>query len=669
MSEMPEYSSNPLHTPDLHPALSRLLAELGREEGHIESGPHWVEFLSADAYIDANIKEGGSRVQIRAYLLNDDRGEPTDDEVLTWVNAQPRPASGIVEAFNQQDDDGVERLVPRLVFERPVNGFTTDAIDDDIFRFAEAWETRSVADAQAGADFAEGNPAEGLPQNAWLLMASEAAYLGADDLNKASYEGTVGIYDTLWTAPKNGELGDLVLVYFLAPRKAACFVARLASRPFWRNDLAVNADRKLNDNQWWAYLTPLMEIEPIPYSTLQEAAGGYLPLRGRSGHYLGPETIKALNFTATNPNQQEELDRIAQPPTGLPELPDARTLSFDEWRQIPSGLLPLEAKVSEYIVQPLQRLIWEAPYSTSEHPLIDMSLGPILSREYRVSSGFVDFVLEFGGPPKPALAIEVKLAILQPASGVWGDSADFRQLRRYMDDLGTPGLLIDAQRILLVHRGADAPFAEIARTTATWDDVGRIRDLIADGTGNLGSSAEHPRRDRSGLAQARRRPADPFEAETNFVAYENAQWVSEYDYENRVVSLTLCNARELLGHHWSRIVLSETLSDPRGRFQVFVASLAGYEMSRRKETIVKIVARLADSGALLTSHPDFQDDYFGSFTIWPDRAAGESSGLSHWLWWSEGWPFRPEPRAWGQAVGIGSASPIGDVSEHQPSTA
>lgn len=71
----------------------------------------------------------------------------------------------------------------------------------------------------------------------------------------------------------------------------------------------------------------------------------------------------------------------------------------------------------------------------------------------RAEGGYVDFVFEFDGVP--ALAVEVKLAILRPVSGVWADSPDFLQLRRYMSALDVPGLLVDAQRLLLVRRGAD----------------------------------------------------------------------------------------------------------------------------------------------------------------------------------------------------------------------
>ena len=50
-----------------------------------------------------------------------------------------------------------------------------------------------------------------------------------------------------------------------------------------------------------------------------------------------------------------------------------------------------------------------------------------------------------------------------------------------MTDLALPGLLVDAQRILLVKRGASAPVAEVIRAEATWDDIALIRDLLLEG--------------------------------------------------------------------------------------------------------------------------------------------------------------------------------------------
>lgn len=476
MSEELEHSSH------LHPVLQHLIDELGREDGYLDGGVNWVQFLSADAYVDADIKEGESRVRLRAYPLGEDRSDLRDDAVIDWVERQPRPISGLVQAVIEEQGDGAEKLVPRLVFERPVAGFSTDHIEDDIFQFAEAWDAASVSGPRPQLAFEKGDPTEMLPQNAWMLMGDEASYWREDELREIQGEGVVGVYDTLWTAPKNGELGDLVLLYYTAPRKAACFVARLASRPFWRTDLHVNADRTVDSHQWWAYLTPPIEIQSIPYKTLREAAGGYLPLRGKSGRYLPPEVIRALVFVAARPDQQPELERAVRVPAGHAELPDRLRMTFDQWRRIPSGLLSLEAKVSEYVVRPLGEWVYgpdRAWTGGTREPHIEPTVGPLVIPEYRVPSGFVDFVFQYPAST-PALAVEVKLSVLRPSSGVWADSPDFRQLRRYMDDLGTPGLLADAQRLLLVRRGEDSPFAEIVRTEATWEDMALIRDLILE---------------------------------------------------------------------------------------------------------------------------------------------------------------------------------------------
>jgi hypothetical protein len=309
-------------------------------------------------------------------------------------------------------------------------------------------------------------------------MGTEASYPSPEEVHSQSEQGKAGIFDSEWTAPKNGELGDLVLIYFVAPRKATCFIARLASRPYWQTDVEVNAVNAVGRHQWWAATSPFIEIEPIPYKTLQAAAGGYLPLRGRSGHYLSPRSIGSLAFTARDPSRQSDVDDIAQVPTGNPDVPE-RIDSLDAWKATPGGALPLEAKVSEHVVEPLAQLLWGPDMQWAHEHLIEPTLGPIPLREHRVPSGLVDFVFEYAG--KFALAVEVKLTILRPASGVWTDSPDFQQLLRYMSDLDLPGLLVDAQRLLLVKTGASAPFAEIVRTEATWDDITLVRDLLLEG--------------------------------------------------------------------------------------------------------------------------------------------------------------------------------------------
>lgn len=469
--------------------LRHLVGGLAREDAKLDGERGWVSFLADDALIEAEVSEAPCGVlTIDAYLLRADDAIPAEQEVREWIDRQPEPPLGTL-GFNSRGDteDGQAVIGPVLSFDVKLDSTVAEFIKDLIFPFAEAWDGGMVAQVpealyDRARRFYRFDPVEIEPRNAWLLKGDEVSFPTPGELARMQADGTRGVFDNLWTAPKNGELGDLALVYFQTPRKAAHFVARLASRPFWQTDVEVNAIEAVDLHQWWAYTTPLIEIEPIPYQALREAAGGYLNLKGRSGHYLPPKVIAALSFKAAHAEQQDELERVAQAPVGMAELPDQAELTFEEWRRIPSGLLPLEAKVSEYIVKPLETLLygpgWE--WTRTREPRIEPTLGPVVKPEYKVPSGFVDFVFEYGGPPVPALAVEVKLAVLRPSSGGWADSLDFRQLRRYMDALDVPGLLVDAQRLYLVKPGADAPYAEIVRAKATWGDIALIRDLLID---------------------------------------------------------------------------------------------------------------------------------------------------------------------------------------------
>ena len=460
--------------------LRHLVGGLAREEPYLDGATNWVTFLSDDAYIEASVKLGVTPpiifLSIDAYLLSTDETTPTEQDVEAWIDRQPKPELGMLSVGSRQREDGETAFSPLLSLDCHVDSILARFVKDLIAPFAEAWDTREVATLPSqdlgGGDGDGGvyryRPAEGVPRNAWLLIGDEASYPTPEGLGEQRERAEAGIFDYDWTAPKNGELGDLVLVYFIAPRKSACFVARLATAPHWQTDIEVNALNAVDVHQWWSQLTPLIEIVPIPYKALQEATGGYLPLRGRSGHYLPPRTIQALTFTAKDAERQAELDRVVQVPSGNPDLPE-EVESLDEWKAIPAGALPLEAKVSEHIVRPLARLAGNAVSGPG------LYFG--MTAEYRVPSGFVDFVFMYPAST-PALAVEVKLTVLRPQSGVWTDSPDFQQLQRYMRDLDVSGLLVDAQRLLLVKRGSDAPFAEIIRSEATWEDIALVRDLI-----------------------------------------------------------------------------------------------------------------------------------------------------------------------------------------------
>lgn len=241
------------------------------------------------------------------------------------------------------------------------------------------------------------------------------------------------------------------------------YVARIGTLPEWSAEIQVNADAGVRDEQWWVYLTPLVEIEPISFQELQAAQGGQLILKGRSGKYLTPDAIDSLTFVAKNPAQQADVESITQKPVGLAELPDKEEITFQQWRQIASGTLKLEAHVSDYIVEPLLR------WAQAEDDMLTRTRDG-WQREFKTASGYVDFALRMLWKHE-FVPVEVKLGVQRPTSGTWTDSPDFRQLRRYMDDLGAPGILIDARSIFLVEPGADAPYKELIRTEVTEEEL------------------------------------------------------------------------------------------------------------------------------------------------------------------------------------------------------
>lgn len=97
----------------------------------------------------------------------------------------------------------------------------------------------------------------------------------------------------------------------------------------------------------------------------------------------------------------------------------------------------------------------------------------------------------------------------------------------------------------------------------------------------------------------------------------------------------------------------ESLSDPRGDFNVFVADDGRGDSAGAHDgaaPIVKVVAHLNDDGDFVNPHPDFDTLAIGSQTIWPYKVAGERFGLAHWMWWTRGPIFRDGPRTWAEAA-------------------
>jgi hypothetical protein len=140
-------------------------------------------------------------------------------------------------------------------------------------------------------------------------------------------------------------------------------------------------------------------------------------------------------------------------------------------------------------------------------------------------------------------------------------------------------------------------------------------------------------------------PASHLTAIVWFMAYGDSgeRWVSEYDYPSRTVTLTV--ATKGGGGSHQAVRKDESLSDPGGDFDVYVA--CEEEVGR----VVKVLVRLDEFGALKNPHPDFNDTAVGSLTIYPYKPYGERAGMAHWIHWSHG-PVFPEggPRTWAEAM-------------------
>lgn len=127
-------------------------------------------------------------------------------------------------------------------------------------------------------------------------------------------------------------------------------------------------------------------------------------------------------------------------------------------------------------------------------------------------------------------------------------------------------------------------------------------------------------------------------------------WISEYDYPNRRVTLTLADS-EAVGHHWTGIRKDQSFSDPGGDFDVYVSHRPERDADLlESHAIVKIVATLSEDGDIKNPHPDFNTYSIGSPTIWPYKIAGERFGLAHWVWWVTDDVFGRDPRPWAEAI-------------------
>lgn len=447
-------------TPTLatHPSVETLIELMAGTK--VVANASVVEFDSDDCYVVISIQEPSPTLRIRVYF-------PTDDEELVrgWVDQQDAPASGILQ--HAEIDD---LWSPRLVFERParLRDWATDAMADDILRYSEAWSKGTPVSPRkdpAARFVIEDDPIELVPASAWLLFGTEPSFPTTGALEQNRIASQVGIYDWDWTTASQTSPGDLALFYFQAPRKAVHFVARAATYPYFSRDITVGADKPVTQAQWWGRFTRLIPIEPILLNDLRTAADADLLLRGRSGKFLPPHIIDALDFRALDPADQVELDQVLVTPAGLADLPSPADIDSDTWRLMSPGAFPLEAHVSSHIVEPLLNIALA-------------NTGVSFQREFRIERRLADYVLLEHERPKHV--IEVKKAIRRTTGADWTGSPDYAQTRWYAERLGTAATLIDSTRILLTDEHGSL-LHDIDRQTSTETDLKTIRQHLLGG--------------------------------------------------------------------------------------------------------------------------------------------------------------------------------------------
>lgn len=307
-----------------------------------------------------------------------------------------------------------------------------------------------------------GDPIDEPPASAWLIMGDENSFMNDEDLNSLITERLGEGICGSWTASKNTRHGDLLLFYYMSPRKAVHFVARAVGDAFFESDSNVEgAGHSVSDSQWWVRHTPPIRIDPISFKDIQSALGGHLMLKGQSGKYLRPEVVEALAFRAADPEDEEDLLEVVVTPTGLPDLASPGDMNLDDWRSLATGAFRLEEEVSQYIVEPMMRLI--AP---------EIEISPQVKLP---GAGIPDYVARQND--KDLCIIEVKLAIEVQKNQPPSQSRDLEQLRRYQGALPVPGLLIDTKTIVAVS-AEGRPTAVFTRTDFSEEDADFLRNHI-----------------------------------------------------------------------------------------------------------------------------------------------------------------------------------------------
>lgn len=300
-----------------------------------------------------------------------------------------------------------------------------------------------------------------LPRSAWVLFGDEASYLSNEELREQNTGAPPGWQ--IWTASPHVEAGDLLFIYFIAPRSAIHFVARATSHPYVDAGIGVNANREVTSHQWRVPYNGIVEIRPITYRRLCMLSGERLILKGRSGKYIRPQVANRL---------LQEIEIVNAPfewcaklydcsVVGASSLPSPDKIGLKDLREIPSSLLRLEAEVERYVVEPLLRL--------------SRAVGKryCLKRRLRIGRKMADYAVMQGDHVK--CIIEVKLRTRLDRQRNWSGCPDLEQASWYAGKVQTPFVIVDCEQIFCFRPSGKIPCLKIDRHRLKTKDLTAFR--------------------------------------------------------------------------------------------------------------------------------------------------------------------------------------------------
>ncbi|QGF22816.1 hypothetical protein [Raineyella fluvialis] len=432
------------------------------------SGPLTVDFSLDDIPAFASVQPGG---RLRGSVFISDSDEPVVfEEAEEWRQRQFTASSCRLDvAFTGEVVEGVEQVLIRVLFERPLNPSAisdNDPLLEEAVALFDSWwgnDDLEPDKTACGVPFMPDDPTRIGPVNAWLLMGAEASFFTTGDLTPARADALCGIFESDWTAAKQTEPGDLLFYYFTEPYKAIHFVARAVDYAYFE-DIGETGE-SWQGKQWWCHTTPPVQIEPITLTQLQSVIGKTV-MTGRSGRFMHPSHANELAALVRPLHARDagDLIRVLRPVVGQADKPDPASMDLTAWRELAAGSLALEAHVERYLVEPLLRL------ALCDDP--DVST----RKAFSIGPKVVDYAVIRG--EDPTCVIEVKLRVRRPKSGAWADCADFMQAAGYGQALERNAILMDAFTIHLIPPGADNPSWNLDRHRLTDTDLAVIRDHL-----------------------------------------------------------------------------------------------------------------------------------------------------------------------------------------------